>query len=67
MRDFSHILTISKVKLGVLRPVQQLGSYWDRFSGLPVVGVEPDRGNSHCHWLPHLLTVFNHFSHSKVF
>ena len=31
----------SKVKVGVLRPVQQLGSYWDRSSELPLVGLEP--------------------------
>ena len=30
-----------KVKVGVLRPVQQLGSYWDRSSELPLVGLEP--------------------------
>ena len=27
----------SKVKVGVLRPVQQPGSYWDRSSELPLV------------------------------
>ena len=26
---------------GVLRPVQQPGSYWDRSSELPLVGLEP--------------------------
>ena len=30
-----------KFKVGVLRPVQQLGSYWDRSSELPLVGLEP--------------------------
>ena len=30
-----------KVKAGVLRPVQQPGSYWDRSSALPPVGLEP--------------------------
>ena len=30
-----------KSKLGVLRPVQQPGSYWDRSSAMPLVGVEP--------------------------
>ena len=30
-----------KVKVGVLRPVQQPGSYWDRSSELPLVGLEP--------------------------
>ena len=29
----------SKVKVGVLRPVQQPGSYWDRSSELPLVGI----------------------------
>ena len=29
------------VKVGVLRPVQQPGSYWDRSSELPLVGLEP--------------------------
>ena len=31
----------SKVKVGVLHPVQQPGSYWDRSSELPLVGLEP--------------------------
>ena len=31
----------SKVKVGVLSPVQQPGSYWDRSSELPLVGLEP--------------------------
>ena len=31
----------SKVKVGVLRPVKQPGSYWDRSSALPLVGLEP--------------------------
>ena len=33
--------SLSKVKVGVLRPVQQPGSYWDRSSELPLVGLEP--------------------------
>ena len=32
---------LCKVKVGVLRPVQQPGSYWDRSSELPLVGLEP--------------------------
>ena len=32
---------LHKVKVGVLRPVQQPGSYWDRSSELPLVGLEP--------------------------
>ena len=35
------ILNSTKVKVGVLRPVQQPGSYWDRSSELPLVGLEP--------------------------
>ena len=35
------VTTLSKVKVGVLRPVQQPGSYWDRSSELPLVGLEP--------------------------
>ena len=31
----------TKAKVGVLRPVQQPGSYWDRSSELPLVGLEP--------------------------
>ena len=31
----------AKVKVGVLRPVQQPGSYWDRSSELTLVGLEP--------------------------
>ena len=31
----------AKVKVGVLCPVQQPGSYWDRSSELPLVGLEP--------------------------
>ena len=41
---FSLLSTLghrSKVKVGVLRPVQQPGSYWDRSSELPLVGLEP--------------------------
>ena len=34
-------LILPKVKVGVLRPVQQPGSYWDRSSELPLVGLEP--------------------------
>ena len=34
-------IILSKVKVGVLRPVQQPGSYWDRSSELPLVGLEP--------------------------
>ena len=30
-----------KVKVRVLRPVQQPGSYWDRSSALSLVGLEP--------------------------
>ena len=33
--------THQRVKVGVLRPVQQPGSYWDRSSELPLVGLEP--------------------------
>ena len=32
---------MSVAKVGVLRPVQQPGSYWDRSSELPLVGLEP--------------------------
>ena len=35
------MLMQKKVKVGVLRPVQQPGSYWDRSSELPLVGLEP--------------------------
>ena len=31
----------NKVKVWVLHPVQQPGSYWDRSSALPLVGGEP--------------------------
>ena len=37
----SESLELVKVKVGVLRPVQQPGSYWDRSSELPLVGLEP--------------------------
>ena len=30
-----------KDEVGVLHPVQQPGSYWDRSSALPLVGLEP--------------------------
>ena len=36
-----------KVKVGVLRPVQQPGSYWDRSSELPLVGLEPTEVTAH--------------------
>ena len=32
---------VFQIKVGVLRPVQQPGSYWDRSSELPLVGLEP--------------------------
>ena len=33
--------TLCTVKVGVSHPVQQPGSYWDRSSVLPLVGLEP--------------------------
>ena len=36
-----HVNKEIKVKVGVLSPVQQPGSYWDRSSELPLVGLEP--------------------------
>ena len=39
IREVVHVF--DKVKVGVLRPVQQPGSYWDRSSELPLVGLEP--------------------------
>ena len=36
-----NVNNVSKVKVEVLRPVQQPGSYWDRSSELPLVGLEP--------------------------
>ena len=36
-----NVMDRTKVKVGVLRPVQQPGSYWDRSSALPLVGLEP--------------------------
>ena len=35
---------LQRSKLGFLRPVQQPGSYWDRSSELPLVGLEPTGG-----------------------
>ena len=35
-----------KVKVGVLHPINQPGSYWDRFSTLSLVCLEPHRGDS---------------------
>ena len=32
---------LGKVTVGVLHPVQQQGSYWDRSSELPLVRLEP--------------------------
>ena len=40
-REVPPMLTLTKVKVGVLRPVQQPGSYWDRSSELPLLGLEP--------------------------
>ena len=34
-------LSLSRVKVGVLHPVQQPGPYWDRSPTLPLVGLEP--------------------------
>ena len=33
---------VTKVKVIVLHPVQQPGSFWDRFSALSLVGLECD-------------------------
>ena len=41
LRLMRCVVTLTKVKVGVLRPVQQPGSYWDRSSELPLVGLEP--------------------------
>ena len=41
MQKKADIYIKTKVKVGVLRPVQQPGSYWDRSSELPLVGLEP--------------------------
>ena len=30
-----------KVKVGILSPIQQPETYWDRFSAMPLVGLEP--------------------------
>ena len=38
---FKFAVDLDKVKVGVLHPVQQPGSYWDRSSELPLVGLEP--------------------------
>ena len=38
---FGHYVTRVSVNVGILRLVQQPGSYWDRFSTLPLVGLEP--------------------------
>ena len=35
------IISGSKVKVGVLSLVQQPGTYWDRSSALPLVGLGP--------------------------
>ena len=40
-QNASSKLTSKWTKVGVLRPVQQPGSYWDRSSELPLVGLEP--------------------------
>ena len=34
-------MILKNFKVGVLCPVQQSGSYWDRSSVLPLVAVEP--------------------------
>ena len=39
--SITQLFKFDKVKVGVLRPVQQPGSYWDRSSELPLVGLEP--------------------------
>ena len=40
MKDYT-MKYYTMVKVGVLRPVQQPGSYGDRSSELPLVGLEP--------------------------
>ena len=42
LRDLKKRADVLKyLEVGVLRPVQQPGSYWDRSSELPLVGLEP--------------------------
>ena len=44
--DMAYIICAKQeqVKVRLLCPVQQPGSYWDRSSALPFVGVEPAKG-----------------------
>ena len=35
------LILLTKVKVGVLRPVQQPDSNWYRFSALPLLGLKP--------------------------
>ena len=41
MEKHNNYIGGDKVKVGVLRPFQQPGSYWDKSSALPLVGLEP--------------------------
>ena len=41
VRDLPLCPTLVKVEVGVSRPIQQPGSYWDGSSAFPLVGLEP--------------------------
>ena len=45
-----------KVEVGVLCPVQQPGSYWDRSLALPLVGLKPTQVTA-CVYMPNLQTT----------
>ena len=52
---------LDKVKVGALLPVQQPGSYWERSSALPLVGVYHQNLN-----ILHYITD-KHYIHKNVF
>ena len=41
MKQYEFVFHWNKVKVGGLHPIHWPGSYWERSSVLPVVGVEP--------------------------
>ena len=47
MTEIKYLLVTVKVKVGILRPVQQTGSYWDRSPALSLLGLEPTEVTSY--------------------
>ena len=50
-------MSLYKVKVGVLCPFQQPGSYWDRSSALPLMGLEPTEATVYVTWRVYTIEI----------